>query len=456
MIYDIAIIGAGPGGYVSAIRAAQLGAKVALIEKEHIGGVCLNRGCIPTKAILVSIDKYNEAQKFKKFGINIENLSIDYKKVFERKTTVVEKLRKSLSQLVKSYKIDVFYGEASLDNNEKLSVINSNETQEICFKNLIIATGSRPVSLPGLDIDHKFILDTDDILSLEELPESIMIVGSGASGIEWSRIFNSLGKKVTLIEVAQKLAPMFDSSISERIERLLKRKKIEFYTGTKISKIENKTVTLENGKEISPDIIFLAAGRIPNLDIKGFDKLNIAKNGKFIAVDNNLKTNIDNIYAIGDITGILQLAHVASHQGVKAVENILLNKESLINYNATPKIIYGNPEIGSVGYTEEELIKENIDYEVSNFPIGAVGKSLIDDEIDGFIKVLASKEKIYGVHMVAAHADMLIQQAAIAINSNLSPEDMKEVIFAHPTVSEALYEAFLGIYGLPVHSPKLG
>ncbi|OGI04340.1 MAG: dihydrolipoyl dehydrogenase [Candidatus Melainabacteria bacterium GWF2_32_7] len=454
MKYDIAIIGAGPGGYVSAIRAAQLGAKVVLIEKENIGGVCLNWGCIPTKAILASVDRYNEAKKFSKFGINIENLTFDYKKISDRKLTIVEKLRKSLSQLIKSYGIDVIYGEASIETKNMMKVTNSEALQEVEFDYLILATGSRPVSLPGLPIDHKFILDTNDILALEELPDSIMIIGSGASGIEWSRIFSSLGKKVILVEIASKLAPMLDSSISERLERIFKRNKIEYYTETKVEKIENKTVTLQNCKEFQPDIIFLAAGRIPNSDIKGLDEIGIITNNKYIQVDDNLKTNIDNIYAIGDVTGKLLLAHVASHQGVKAVENILLGKQANINYNTIPKVIYGTPEIGSVGCSEDELIAQNIDYEKSLFPMSAIGKTIIEDELEGFIKVLASKDKILGVHLIADGGDYITQQAAIAMNSNLTPEELKETVFAHPTNSEALYEALLGINGHPLHLPK--
>lgn len=455
MVYDVAIIGAGPGGYVSALKAAQNGLKVAIIEKNYIGGVCLNCGCIPTKTILASIDKYNEALKLKKFGINLENIELDYKKVFERKEQVVLKLRKSLEQLVKSYKIDIYYGEASIESAEKLVVDFNEEKQYILFKNLIIATGSRPVSLPGLQIDHNFIIDTNDVLAMQDFPDNILIVGSGASGIEWARIFSSIGKKVKLLEIADNIAPMFDSSISERVERLLKRKKVEIYTSTKIKNIINSTVYLENDKEFVVDKIFAAAGRVPNLDIKGIEDLQLAMNGKFIEINDSMQTNISNIYAIGDVTGKLQLAHVASHQGIAAVEHILNNKKSKMNYYNVPKIVYGNPELASVGYTEQELQERSIDYEVSNFPVGAVGKSIVDDEIEGFIKVLASKDKIYGVHIVAHNADMLIQQATIAMQSNLVPQALKETVFAHPTVSEALYEAFLGIDGSSLHVPKL-
>ena len=456
MTYDIAIIGAGPGGYISAIRAAQLGAKVALIEKEALGGVCLNWGCIPTKTIITCANKYNEAKKFSKFGINLENLSFDYGKISNFKQSVVEKIRKSLTGLIKSYNIDIIIGEASLESKNKLKIINSKEYQDIEFKYLILATGSRPVSLPVLPIDHEFIIDTNDVLSLNELPESMMIIGSGATGIEWTRILTSFGKKVILVECAENLAPMFDNSLSEGIERILKRQRIEYFKGTKVKNISNKKVILDNNKEFAPDKILLGAGRTPNSDIKGLEELGVARTNKYIAVDENLKTNINNIYAIGDLTGLFPVAHVAMHHGVKAVENILLNKPVKINYNAVPSIIYGNPEICSVGYSEDMLIAKNIPYEKSIFPMSAVGRSILEDETEGFVKVLASKEKILGVHILASHGGNMIQQAAIAINSNLSPDDIKETIFAHPASSEALYEAFLGIDGMPLHLPSRG
>ena len=454
MQYDIAIIGSGPGGYVSAIRAAQLGAKVALIEKENIGGVCLNCGCIPTKTILASVEKYNLAKKLSKFGVKAENIDFDYEKIYERKQTLVEKIRKSLTQLIKSYGIDIIIGEASVTSKNSI-LISGNEPQTIGFKHLIIATGSRPASFPDLVLDHEFVLDTNDILSISALPESVMIIGSGASGIEWTRIFSSFGKKVILVEIAPKLAPMFDSSISERMERILKRQRIEYYTGTKIESITDKTVKLTNGKEFNPEIIFLAAGRIPNSNITGFDEVGITKLGKYIKVDGNLKTSIDNIYAIGDVTGILLLAHVASYQGVKAVENILLNKPVSIDYNAIPKVVYGNPEIGSVGYTEEDLTALNMQYKSSIFPMSAIAKPLIEDEIEGFIKVLANDEKILGVHIIADQGAAFVQQAAIAMNNGLTVDNIIETVFAHPTVFEALHEAFLGLNNEAIHLPKV-
>lgn len=454
-MYDIAVIGAGPGGYVAAVRAAQLGAKVALIENNHLGGTCLNWGCIPSKATLTCADKYNSIKKFSKFGIEFENASFDYKKVCERKWFVVDKMRKNLTQLIKSYKIDVVFGEACIETPNKLKVIKDSEETFVEFKNLIIATGSRPTSLPGLQIDHEFILDTNDIMKLEKLPESILVVGTGPSGVEWTRIFEIFGTKVTLVDMAPNLVPICDKSISERLERIFKIKKIECYTGTKIKEIIDKKVTLDNGKEINPELIFVAAGRTPNTEIKGIEQLNLSMNGRYIKVDNNMKTSAENVYGIGDVNGLLPLAHTASHQGLVAVEHIILNKEGNINYEAIPHIIYGNPELCAVGLREEDLIRKKIEYKSSTFPISAGGKYFIEDELEGFVKVLASPDgnKIFGVHIVADHGGDLIQQAAIAIKNNLTVEQLQETVFAHPTYSETLFEAFLGLDNRALHLP---
>jgi len=444
-MYDIAIIGSGPGGYVAAIRASQLGAKVVLIEKDSIGGVCLNKGCIPTKTIIASANKFKEIKKLNKFAISIENPTFDYEKIFERKELIVSQTRKNLTKLITSRNIDIIEGTASIADKNTLKVSFGTVDELVKFKNLIISTGSRPISLAGLQIDNEFIFDTDGILSLKELPQNILIIGSGANGIEWARIASSFGKNTVVVELAPKLCPMFDEEISDRLERLFKRDKIAFHTGTKIENIKDKEVFLSNGVNLKPDIILLTAGREPNSEIEGLAELKIEKNGKYIKIDANLRTNIGNIYAIGDVTGILPLAHSASHQGIKAVDHILLNKNADINYNAIPKIIWGNPEISCVGLTEKEILEKNSEYKKSIFPFSANSKSFIEDEIEGFIKVLASKDKILGVHIIGSHSDYLIQQAAIAMANNISPEDFTEVIFSHQSASEALHEAFLGI-----------
>lgn len=442
-MYDIAIIGAGPGGYAAAIRAARLGAKVALIERENVGGVCLNRGCIPSKTVIACVEKYNEAQKLAKFGVNAENLTYNYGEIYNKKQKTVDKLQKSLTNLIKANKIELINAEARI---ESANLIYAG-SEKIEFKYLVIATGSAPAPVGGLEIDHGFVLDSDDVLALRELPDSVLIVGSGAIGIEWARIFHGLKKQAGIVEIADRLCPMYDREVSGYVEKLKRRMRIPVYKNTVIEKLEGKKAILSNGVGIEPGVIFIAAGRQPNTGIKGIENLNIEKNGKFLKVDNNLKTNINNIYAIGDVTGLFPLAHVASRQGVKAVEHIMLGKQAHINYCLVPNIIYGKPEVASVGYTEDALAEKGMTYKKSIFPVSATGRAQADDKTEGFVKVLADENEILGVHIVAECAGELIQQANIAMNRG----NLKEAIFPHPTYSEAFHEAFLGISGECLH-----
>jgi len=453
MKYDIAIIGAGPGGYVAAIRAAQLGAKVALIEKDKPGGVCLHWGCIPSKSIIASVDRYNAAKRFSKFGIHLDNLSYNYSEIFQRKEKIVQKLCKGLIQLIKGNGIDLITGVACLESDNSLKVHTGSGEELIEFDNLIIASGSRTCSLPNIELDHEFVIDTNDVLKLQELPESVLIVGSGAVGIEWVRIFDGFDKEVKVIEVAPKLSPMLDNSLSEAIERSLKRKKIDFYTNTCIKEVREKKVVLSNGMELAPDIVFLAAGRVPNVEIKGIESLNLEFNGRFFKVDRNLRTSADNIYAIGDVNGIFPLAHVASHEGIRAVEHIMLNKEAPMNYQNIPFVIYGHPEAASIGYTEDQLKEKGMSYKKSLFPMSILGKAMAEDETDGFVKVLANEEEILGIHIISDNGSELVQQLTIAKSTGLKPENLKEVVFPHPTYSEAIHESILGLYEESLHLP---
>ena len=446
-IYDIAIIGAGPGGYVAAIRASQLGAKVILIEEKQLGGVCLNKGCIPSKSLLLASDKLAEFKKSEKLGISFENLNYDYSKIFERKNLIIEKIRKNISMLLNSNEITVIEGKAKVLTQNFLSV--NDETIE--FENLIIATGSRPSSVPGLVIDNNFIVSSDDMLEMENLPETVLIVGSGPIGVEWARILSNLNKKVYLVEVAPKLTPFFDEDLSKIVERLFKKQRLEFYTNTVIEKIENKTVTLSNGKSFSVDKILVAAGRLPNVENIGLESVGVTLNGKFIKIDENFKTEVSNIYAIGDVTGKQMLAHTASAQAEQVVENILLQKSCEIDYLKIPSVIYGKPEIASVGYKEQDLKDLNIDYKSSLVPLSVTGKAIVDDEIDGFVKLLSSGDKLLGAHIIANEASAMIVQCAIAMQVENGVELVKNTVFPHPTISEAVHEGFLNLDGEAIH-----
>lgn len=448
-MFDIGIIGAGPAGYTAAIRAAQLGLTVVLFEKDKIGGTCLNRGCIPTKTILHSCNLYNEIKNTAKFGVNCENISFDFEKIQERQKSISEKIRKNLTNLIKSYNITIVEEEAKIPNN------NTIETQSQTFevKNIIIATGSKPnkIKLAG-NYDSNYVLTSDDILELTKLPKSILITGSGAIGIEWARILSSLGVKVCIVEMADKLIPQADYEISERVVRLLKKSRIEFYTSTVINNIEEQTITLSNGKTVEAEKILLAAGRLP---IIGEDvSLNNIETNKFIQTNDNFKTTANNIYAIGDVNGKSMLAHSAMKQAEQVISYIKDNKTSEFCKNLVPAVIYGTPEIAFIGKTEQELIEQNIQYKKSMFPISALGKAYADDKIEGFVKVLANENEILGAHIISEEASALIEQFAIAMTKHISPKTLDSVIFAHPTYSEAIGEAVLGLDNLAIHIPQ--
>ncbi len=443
-MHDIAIIGAGPGGYISAIKAAQLGATVVLIEKDAVGGTCLNRGCIPSKTLLAAADKINEFKKFSKFGIKASFEGIETEKLIKRKDITILKLQKGIENLLKSYEnITVVKGEAQIIDENSLKVGGN----IVKFKHLITATGCLPLDLPHIKRDGDFILNSDDILSLKEYPSSILIVGSGAIGIEWARIFISLGIDVSIVDIAQKLSPASDYSLSEYLQKEFKQNKIKTYLDTGIEKIDDKKVYLTSGEILEPEKILLATGRKPDLSIS--QGLNIETEKGFVKVNENFQTNIPNIYAIGDINGIMQLAHVASHQGICAVKHILQGENVNIDYDSVPFVIYGKPEIASVGITEKEGLK------ISVFPMSVLGKSLADDEQEGFVKLIAENNILKGAHIVAKEASSLIHVLALAIKEEITLDRLEEFVFAHPTYSEGIYEALLGLDNKALHLPNL-
>lgn len=422
--FDFGIIGAGPAGYTAALRASQLGKSVVLFEKENIGGICLNKGCIPTKTFLRSADTYKEFKKISNLGINVENYSIDFAKVSERKDKTVEKLRKSLEMLLKSYNIEIIKAEAQIKDGKTIETID----EKYECSNIIIATGSKPKSAGGFKFDHEFILSSDDVLELKTLPQKVAIIGSGAIGIEWARIFSAFGAEVSIIEIAERLLPLADNEISQRLERIFKMSRIKTFLSTSVKEIIDKKATLSSGEILEPDFVLLATGReINNLPIN-----------QDIIVQNAIKI-------IGDAYGAIQLAHFASHQGVNIVENIVLEKE--IKDFIVPSVVYGNPEIAWAGRCEREL--EGTEYKKSIFPLSALGKAHCDGDLEGFIKLLSNNEdKILGVHIIGSEASALLHQVTIAMENNLKIKDLKHCCFAHPTYSEGIYEAILGLDGM--------
>lgn len=409
MDYDFGIIGGGPAGYTCAMSLAQQGKKVVLFEKDKLGGTCLNRGCIPTKILLHASEIYNQTLNSQSFGIQVDPSNLDFSKIIEKKDAIVEKIRKSLELAVKNSGVQVVYSEAKIINP---NLILADEEYKV--NKIIVATGSEPKEIKGLEFDKEFILSSDDVLKLNSLPKSVLIIGSGAIGIEWARIFSSFGVEVSVVELAEHLAPLADIEVSKRLERIFKQKKINFYTKESVDKIENRVVTLKSGKVIEPDFILLAVGRIPN------------------------EVEIENCSIIGDACGEIQLAHYAIQQGL----NLAKGKPQTLDKNLIPSVIYGEPEIAWVGLREQDCDET---CQKVTLPITALGKSWCDDAIDGFIKIIAKNNRIVGAHIVSKEASALIQQIVIAMQNNISIEQLKQVCFAHPTFSEGIFEAICRI-----------
>lgn len=429
MNYDLGIIGGGPAGYTAAFQARQKGLSVVLFEKDKVGGVCLNRGCIPTKAILHCAELFEEMKCASDLGLSAENISVDYAKVVERKNSIVEKLRKSLELSLKNAGVTVVCAEASIENGK---VIADGETYE-CGK-IITATGSVPRDFEGLRFDHEFVLSSDDILEMTALPKSIAIIGSGAIGIEWARIFSAFGVEVSIIELAQHLLPLADIEVSKRVERIFKSKKIKMYLSNGVEKIENHAVTLKSGDVLTPECVLLAVGRTPLLPQMS---CSLALNGipNFANEISSQTQNCSSLgsLALGDACGKIQLAHFAIKQAVAQISGIDFD-ETLV-----PSVVYGCPEIAWVGKREQDLDEGT--YKKSNLLISALGKSHCDNCTEGFIKILSQNGKIVGAHIVAKEASALIQQITIAMQNNLGIDDLKKVCFAHPTYSEGIFES---------------
>lgn len=403
MKFDLGIIGAGPAGYTAAFQARAKGLSVVLFEKDKVGGVCLNRGCIPTKAILHSAELFEEMKCSSELGIFAENITVDYEKVVERKDKIVGKLRKSLELSLKNSGVVTINEKAEMISENRISA--GDEIYE-CEK-IITASGSEPKDFPNLRFDHEFVLSSDDILNLRKLPKNILIIGSGAIGVEWARIFSAFDVEVSVVEMAEHILPLADIEVSKRVERIFKSKKIKMYLSNGVKKVEDKKVYLSSGEVLEPECVLLAAGRKAN-------------------------SSLENALCIGDACGKIQLAHFAVKQAVAEVSGVEFD-ESLV-----PSVVYGCPEIAWIGKREQDL--EEGTYKKVNLLISALGKSHCDNCSDGFIKILSQDGKIVGAHIVSKEASALIQEITIAMQNNIAIDDLKKVCFAHPTYSEGIFE----------------
>ena len=458
----IAIIGGGPGGYVAAIKAAMLGADVTVIEKRRVGGTCLNVGCIPTKALLASSSMLNNIKEAKSFGINIDGgINIDFSSIMSRKDKIVNQLINGIEFLFEKRGINLINGFGKLIDKNNIEVTMEDGSKEVVNADrIILANGSVPVIPEMFPYDGKTVITSDELLSLQELPKSILIIGGGVIGCEIGQFLRTLGTEVTIVEMNEQLLPFEDKDVAKQLQRQFKKDKIKVMTGVGVETcqvIDNQAVaTLSNGKQIKSQYALVAVGRKPNLNNSGIKELGIEIDKGKIVVNQNLETNIEGIYAIGDLIDTPFLAHVASKEGMIAVENAL-GKSKVVDYTAVPRCVYTEPEVAAVGKTEKQLDAEGKKYNVGQFDFRALGKAQAIGNFQGFIKVIADEnDVIIGASIVGPHATDLLTELSLAIHLKLTTEQVGDVIHAHPTLSEGLMEAIHDVHGECIHSaPKL-
>ncbi|MDY0780210.1 dihydrolipoyl dehydrogenase [Tenacibaculum sp. IB213877] len=466
MKYDIIVIGSGPGGYIAAIRASQLGKKVAIIEKySTLGGTCLNVGCIPSKALLDSSHHYYDAvHHFEEHGISVENPSFDFRKMVDRKAKVVEQTTGGIKFLMDKNDIDVFEGLGSFEDATHVKITKNDGSSEVIEgTNIIIATGSKPSTLPFISIDKERVITSTEALKLKEVPKHLLVIGGGVIGLELGSVYKRLGAEVTVIEYAPSITPTMDADVSKELQKVLKKQGMKFNVSHGVTSVERKgdevVVIAKNkkGEEVTftGDYCLVSVGRRPYTDGLALDKAGVKVTERgMVDVNDHLQTNVSNIYAIGDVVRGAMLAHKAEEEGVVVAE-YLAGEKPHIDYNLIPGIVYTWPEVAAVGKTEQELKDANTNYKVGKFPMRALGRSRASGDIDGFVKVLADKntDEILGVHMVGARVADLIMEMAVAMEYRASAEDIARICHGHPTYSEAVKEAAKAAWdGKPLNS----
>ncbi|HZK83996.1 MAG TPA: dihydrolipoyl dehydrogenase [Desulfosporosinus sp.] len=448
-LYDVIVIGGGPGGYTAAAKASALGGKVALVEKGALGGTCLNQGCIPTKTLLKSTEVLETVKKSKDFGVEASQIEVSIEKILDRKQAIIKRLNTGVEFLMKSNKISVFRGEGKITGTDEVTISTPNDQIKLRTRNIIIATGSRPAVIPGLEPDGQRIMNSDHALRLSSIPASLLIIGGGAIGVEFASIYQKLGAKVTLVEAMDRILPFADEEVSNALKQLMTREKINVLTATKVGGItkseEGLLVNVDTPKglqELQVDKVLVAVGRRPNYEDLGLEEIGVqVENGK-IKVNSKMETSIPNIYAIGDVTGGILLAHVASAEGTAAAVNAM-GGQKLMNYSVVPSCIYTSPELASVGITEEQAKSQEIQIVVGKSQFIGSGKALAMGENKGLVKIVAEagSGKILGVHILGPQATSLISEAALAIKLGATVEDIADTIHAHPSLPETLMEA---------------
>ena len=460
--YDIVVIGSGPGGYVTAIRASQLGFNTAIIEKESLGGICLNWGCIPTKALLKSAEVYNYLKKSDDYGISAENINSDFEKVIQRSRNVAGTMSKGVNFLMKKNKIKVFTGSASINSDKSITIEKNNEeVNKITAKHVIIATGARSREIPSLKQNGINIIGYRKAMTLEKQPKEIIIVGSGAIGIEFAYFYNSLGSKVTVVEYMPRITPVEDEDISKELEKILKKQGVNIMTSAELieSKANDKSVSvkIKNSKdeiiEFEANVVLSAVGIKSNIENIGLENIGIKVQNDKISVDDFYKTNVEGFYAIGDVVSGPALAHVASAEGITCVENIKGLNTSPIDYNNIPGCTYCKPEIASVGFTEKQAIDNGYEIKVGKFPFSASGKAQSSGTPEGFVKVIfdAKYGEWLGCHMIGSNVTEMISEAVVGRKLETTGHEILKAVHPHPTLSEAVMEAVADAYGEVIH-----
>ena len=458
MAKKIVIIGAGPGGYVGAIKAAKMGAQVTLVEKEKVGGTCLNRGCIPTKALLAASDVLTKVKEAKDFGIIIEgDIKPDINFIMERKDKIVERLVSGIEFLLEKNNVKLVNGTGKIADKNKVTVTKADgSSEELEADAIIIATGSSPARIPTFPYDGQKVITSDEALNLRYIPKSMIIVGAGVIGCEFANFFNSIGTSVTLVEMMDHVLPLEDKEIGSEMAKFLKRKKIKLILESKIDKVETNDkfvkAVLDNGKEIEADIMLVAIGRKANISDIGLEELGIAVDRGRILVDEYMETNVKGIYAIGDVVPGAQLAHVASAEAECAVENIMGHKNKM-DYSAVPRGVFTDPEVAGVGLTEEEAIANGYSIKKGEFAFRGLGKAQAIGQIFGKVKVIVDEntDKLLGASIIGPNATDIIHELAVGVRYGLTAEQLGRVIHSHPTLSEAVMEALQDVNGKSAH-----
>ncbi|KGR81635.1 dihydrolipoyl dehydrogenase [Lysinibacillus odysseyi] len=466
--YDVVILGGGTGGYVAAIRASQLGLKTAVVERDKLGGTCLHKGCIPSKALLRSAEVYAQSKNAADYGIDVGGIKLNFTQVQSRKNAIVDQLYKGVQHLMKKGKIDVFHGTgrilgpsifSPMPGTISVEMDDGSENEMLVPTNVIIATGSRPRILDGIPVDGRSILTSDDALLLEDLPKSIIIVGGGVIGIEWASMLADFDVEVTVLEYGNRILPTEDEDISSEINKLLKKRNVHIVTGAKmdvstlVSSEEGVSIALESGEVFKADKMLVSVGRSANIENIGIENTEIEIENACIKVNRNYQTRESHIYAIGDVIGGMQLAHVASHEGIRAIEHIAGIKQDSLQYENIARCVYSNPEVASVGLTEQQARERDFKTKVGKFPFKAVGKALVHGDTEGFVKIVADEETndVLGVHIIGPHATDLISEAALGIFLNATPWEIGAAIHPHPSLSEVIGEAALAVEGKALH-----